>query len=190
MKLKPAAKKGKILLELGTKDSTLLKALPFALRRILVPVDFSDTARKAIQYAAPFAAAFDAEVTLVHVIQPFSVPVELGYIPPDLADTQQELMKSAREELGKICARELGTRSRYQVQVREGVPWQELVAAARETDTDLIILATHGRTGLKYALLGSVAERVVRHAPCPVLVVRDRERDFVTTTTHAAPVPV
>jgi nucleotide-binding universal stress UspA family protein len=179
MKVKAAPKKGKVLVELESRDEGLLKPLQFHLRRILVPMDFSDTARKALQYAVPFAAAFDADVVVVHVIQPYTVPAELGYMPPESMLSQRELMDAAREHLDKLCAREIGARARSQVQVREGVPWQEVVAAAGETNADLIILATHGRTGLKHALLGSVTERVVRHAPCPVLVVRERERDFV-----------
>jgi nucleotide-binding universal stress UspA family protein len=120
-------------------------------------------------------------VVLVHVMQPFSVPAELGYMPPDLPETQQALSKSAQDELNRLCSSELGVQVRSRTEVREGVAWHEVTSAALENDADLIILATHGRTGLKHVLLGSVAERVVRHAPCPVLVVRERERDFVTS---------
>jgi nucleotide-binding universal stress UspA family protein len=127
----------------------------------------------------PFATAFDAELLLVHVLQPCSLPAEIGYLPPELAVSHSESGNAAREQLDKLCVLEIGARAHSQVQVREGVPWQEIVAAARENDTDLIILATHGRTGLNRVLLGSVTERVVRHATCPVLVVRDQERDFV-----------
>ncbi len=181
MKLKPAHKEGKVLVELGPQDEALFKPLPFQVRRILVPMDFSETAKKALQYAVPFASAFNAELMVVHVMQPFSLPAELGYIPPEAAETQEELKQTAEEELGKLCAQEIGVRSQFQVQVREGVAWQEVVLAAGDCEADLIILATHGRTGLQHVLLGSVAERVVRHAPCPVLVVRERERDFIAT---------
>jgi len=187
MKVKAAPNKAKVLVELESKDQGLLKPLPFHLRRILVPVDFSDTSRKALLYAVPFATAFNAEVEVVHVVQPYTVPAEVGYMPPELTVSPQELANSAREELNKLCAREIGARARFQVQVREGVPWPEVIAAARETNADLIILATHGWTGLKHVFLGSVAERVVRHAPCPVLVVRERERDFVPTAAIPSP---
>ena len=70
MKIKPAPKKGKVIVELESKDEAMLKPLPIQLQRILVPVDFSDTARKALQYALPFATAFGAELVLVHVMQP------------------------------------------------------------------------------------------------------------------------
>ena len=189
MKIKPAPERGKVVVELETNEDGLLKSLPFELRRILVPVDFSDTARKALQYAVPFGTAFDAEVMLLHVIQPYSVPVELGFLPPEWVDSQQNFVTAAREELDKLCAREIGPRARSQAQVREGLPWQEIIAVAQETRADLIILATHGRTGLSHVLLGSVAERVIRHAPCPVLVVRNPERDFVAPATNSVAPP-
>jgi len=187
MKIKAAPKKGKVVVELESKDAGLLPPLPFKLQRILVPVDFSDTAKKALQYAVPFAKAFDAEVVLLNVMQSYSLPPEIGYVPPELVVSQRDFIASAREELDKWCAREIGGRARTQVLVREGVPWQEVVTVARETNTDLIVLATHGRTGLKHVLLGSVAERVARHAPCPVLVVRERERDFVPPQSPTKP---
>ena len=179
MKIKPAPQKGIVIVELESKDEAMLKPLPIRLQRILVPVDFSDTARKALQYALPFAAAFGAELLLVHVMQPYTLPPETGYLPPELAVSEQELVDSARGRLDKLRSAEIGTRARSQTQVRVGVPWYEIVSAAGDTNADLIIVSTHGRTGLKHALMGSVAERVVRHAPCPVLVVRERERDFI-----------
>jgi universal stress protein A len=185
MKIKPASHKGKVVVELGSREVGLLNPMPLQLRRILVPVDFSETAIKALKYAVAFATTFDAEIVLVHAAQTFSVPSEFGSMPPDLAATQQALLNSARAGLKRLGAAEIGARVRSQVQVREGVAWQEIVAAAHETNADLIILATHGYTGVKHALLGSVAERVVRLAPCPVLVVRERERDFVSTPPKA-----
>ncbi len=189
MKIKAGPERGSVVGEFKSPDEALPPQLPFQLGRILVPVDFSDTAKKALQYAVPFGTAFDAEVVLLHVMQPYSIPVEFGYLPPDWAETQQQFLDSAQDELAKLCAGEIGNRARTQVQVREGVPWQEIVAAAQETRTDLIILATHGRTGLSHVLLGSVAERVVRHAPCPVLVVRDAERDFLPPSANTDPPP-
>jgi universal stress protein A len=184
MKIKPSSQKGKVVVELESKDDKLLKSLPFQLRRILVPLDFSSTATKALQYALPFATAFNAELVLLHVTQTVSMPVEFGYVPPESAIGEQQLLESTRKALNDLCAREIGTRAHYQVQVREGVPWLEVAEAARELDADLIIVATHGWTGLKHVVLGSVAERVVRHAPCPVLVVREREREFISATPN------
>ena len=89
---------------------TMLKPLPIQLQRILVPVDFSDTARKALQYALPFATAFGAELVLVHVMQPYTLPPETGYLPPELAVSEQELVDSARGRLDKLRSAEIGTR--------------------------------------------------------------------------------
>ena len=179
MKIKSNLQKKKIIVELGSKDEGLLQPIPFQLQRILVPVDFSKTSEKAIQYAVPLAAAFAAEVMLVYVVQPYSLSAELGYIPPEMAISQQEIIAIAREELDKLCAKVIGQRVRSQVKVGVGAPWHEIAFVARETKADLIVISTHGHTGLKHVLLGSVAERVVRHAPCPVLVVREQERDFI-----------
>jgi len=165
--------------ESGSTEDVMGKPLPFALQRILVPVDFSTASKEALQYALTFSSAFGAEVVLVHVVQVFAVPPDLGYLAPELPMSQQDLIESAQVELRKLCDREMAPYGRWQVSVRAGVAWQEIVTAARESDADLIIIATQGHTGLKHVLLGSVAECVVRHAPCPVLVVRERERDFV-----------
>lgn len=183
MKIKPGTPKGKVVMELEPKDEGLLKGPPVQLRRILVPIDFSEVAKKALQYAVPFAAAFGAEIMLVHVVQPYVIASDNGYAPAELVVSQQELIAAAGAKLDRMCASDIGPRVRSRVLVRAGVPWQEIVAIADETNMDLIILATHGRTGLTHALLGSVTERVVRHAPCPVLVVRERERDFIPVST-------
>ena len=178
--------RSKVLVELDATDEAL--PLPFRLQRILVPLDFSDTARKALQYAVPLASAFAAELLLVHVLPPPTLPLEQGYVPPDLAVSPEELRSWARSELEKLAVSQIGTRARCQLRVCEGVAWNEIVTVARATETDLIVLATHGRTGLKHVLLGSVAERVTRHAPCPVLVVREQERDFVPGRAEVGPI--
>ena len=144
---------------------------------ILIPLDFSKPAGKALEYAKAFARQFDAKLVLVHVLEPMVVPAELGYgfVPPP----EETLPVDAiREKLAGVAA-ELGSDINVSTQVRIGRPWSEVVDAAKESATDLLIVATHGRTGLQHALLGSVAEKIIRHAPCPVLVVRNDERDFV-----------
>ena len=78
-----------------------------------------------------------------------------------------------------LATEEIGASAAWKIAVRPGRPATEIVEAARELAADLIVIATHGRTGLQHVLLGSVAENVVRHAPCPVLTVREHEREFV-----------
>ena len=180
MKIKPTSKKGRVSVELDRNDEALLAPpSPFQLKHILVPVDFSDTSKKALQYAVPFAAQFGASITLLHVIEPFALPAELGYVPPEVEQAGRTAMKASLENLAERCQQQLGIKCRSQASVRMGVPWHEITTAARASAADLIIIATRGRTGIQHVLVGSTAERVVRHAPCPVLVVREREREFV-----------
>lgn len=146
------------------------------LKHILVPTDFSETSGKALKYAQRFAEQFGAKVTLLHVIQPLIYPADFGY-PPTVLDTADETIRQRVQERLNLLASTAGVP--VEVHVREGQPYNEIAAAAREFEVDLIIIPTHGRTGLKHVLLGSTAERVVRHAPCPVLTVREREHDFV-----------
>jgi nucleotide-binding universal stress UspA family protein len=148
--------------------------LVFSLKNILVPIDFSDTSRKALQYAVPFAKQFEAKITLLHVVDLPMYPQEFGYL---LVDESQAL-DNQKKCLADLAGRTIPPELLAQTIVRRGVSWDTVVAVARETQADLIITTTHGYTGLKHVLMGSTAERIVRHAPCPVLVVREREHEF------------
>jgi universal stress protein A len=183
MKFKPTEKAGGLVVELQPQESRLpapeveeqARVLPaFKLKKILVPVDFSACSRKALEYAIPLAEQFGAELTLLHVL-PSSPPVpELG--PVDVVgidDATQEL-----EALQASVRTAVPSQSVLRI-VRTGDPQVEIIRVARQRGIDLIVLSTHGRTGLSRVLLGSTAEKVVRHAPCPVLVVRQQEHEFV-----------
>lgn len=140
---------------------------------ILCPVDFSDASREAMRTACRLARESGGTVALLHVVQlPASVfASELPMAVPPPADLEAE---AARElEPWRREAEALSGRG-VECRVQTGVPWDAIVAALRAGRHDLAVLGTHGRTGLKHALIGSVAEKVVRHAPCPVLVVRPR----------------
>ena len=189
MKIKPARKSGNVVVESGPADDLLIERserfgvatkTPFKLKNILVPIDFSPCSKKALQYAIPFARQFNATLTLVHVVQSNYFPggeFSGGY---DFARVEKELRESAGQQLARLVLEEVDEFVAVKTAVRGGPPVQEIVAAARELATDLILLSTHGRTGLKHVLVGSVAENVVRLAPCPVLVVREQEREFVS----------
>lgn len=155
-----------------------LAPVRFHIRQILVPVDFSEHSRKSLRYARPFAEQFGASLLLLHVIEPLAFPGEFGYAPIEPVNLDQQRMDNARQQLKKV-AEELAATVPVESVVRLGRAWKEIVDTARVKETDMLIISTHGYTGLKYALLGSVAEKIVRHAPCPVLVVRTDENDFV-----------
>lgn len=182
MKIKPTAKRGQVVVELGRQDDTLLKegaqaASPFRLKKILVPIDFSDCSKKALQYAVPFAKQFNAALTLLYVVQVNYYVGEVGAV--DMAALEKDMRSSGEKQLSRLAAEEVGPGVPCDTLVRSGRIVNEIVDAAKESGTDLILLSTHGHTGLKHILLGSVAENVVRHAPCPVLIVRPKEHEFL-----------
>ncbi len=137
--------------------------------RILAPTDFSDASRKALRYAARFAAQFGSRITLLHVIESSMSPDFTSF---PLAMDEEKVAEAARQRLLGLARAHLDERYLAAAVVRSGNPFHEIAEVARELGMDLIIMATHGYTGVKRALLGSTAERVVRYAQCPVLIVR------------------
>jgi universal stress protein A len=141
--------------------------------KILMPTDFSDRAAGAIRHARAIATKFGSEIRLLHVLPDMSVVLPEAVVPapvqpPDLA----ELQSNAVEGLKKVVQEfDLGGLN-VTFEARIGSPADEIVDAAKAWEADLVCLGTHGRTGLSHLLLGSVAERVVRTAPCPVLTCR------------------
>ena len=160
------------LLERGSSSAINLK-------RILVPVDFSPLSKKALLYAARLAQQFNAELNLFHVVEPEIPPAYDGYmiVPPAISNGSSaactEQMKALSTSVRNSAV------PRVNQIVRCGLASIEIVEAAKELDVDLIVIATHGYTGWKHFAIGSTAERVVRAAPCPVLVVREKEHEFI-----------
>jgi universal stress protein A len=176
MKIKPAHKRGGVVVELGPNEAQLPTETLFRLKRMLVPVDFSDCSKKALAYAVAFAKQFGAEILLAYVVQP-NIPVP--EMTPIQADTIiGEMRESGKSELEKLRV-SMTDDVKITTVVRVGHPAQEIVRAAAEADADIILLSTHGRTGLGRVFFGSVAEHVTRYAGCPVLTVREREHEFV-----------
>lgn len=148
--------------------------IPTPPKTILVPCDFSDCSRLALGYAAMVAKLSGGTLVLLHVIE----PVRPGLLIEATVSRQHQgrMRERAAHELAawvKRHASDVGVRRPL---VKSGKPWEVIVAVASKTAADLIVIGTHGYTGLKHTVLGSVAERVVRHAPCPVLTVRTRAK--------------
>ena len=149
------------------------------LKRILVPTDFSEPSAIALKYARAFAEAFGASLDVLHVMEdPFIyAPTSEGYVPP--SGMLEEMERNTRERLNKVLPEDARKELRAEVVLKKGSPFVEIVRYARENNVDLIVMGTHGRGPIAHMLMGSVAEKVVRKAPCPVLTVRHPEHEFV-----------
>jgi nucleotide-binding universal stress UspA family protein len=136
---------------------------------ILVAVDFSDYSRAALDYATFLAEGFGATLTLVHAVEPYVYPEDLsaGFKIEEVDARWMQKHKEKLEALRQTIKEGIPST----VVVTMGTAWNQIVEMAKSWNADLIVIGTHGRTGLKHALMGSTAERVVRHATCPVLVV-------------------
>ena len=149
------------------------------IRKILVPTDFSEESKKALRYGIELARASGAELLLVHVVEFMVYPSSLGMWPVILPAQDKELHERLGKALEDMRVKQVPAQISSRALLLDGRSFQQIVQVAQEQEVDLIVIATHGHTGLKHLVLGSTAERVVREAPCPVLVVRDVEREFV-----------
>jgi universal stress protein A len=160
----------------GYRENVVAPCQPITqLKNILVPLDFSERSLKSLQYAVAFAKQFGAKITLLHVISAPVYTVDFSYYPP----LRPEQLAGIEGQLEDLRTRKIPAELPVDIAVREGLVFDGILEMAREIRADLIIATTHGHTGLKHLMLGSVAENVVRRAPCPVLVVRELEHDFV-----------
>jgi universal stress protein A len=139
------------------------------IQSILVPVDFSDHSEAALRYATLLAESFGATLTLVHSVEPYVYPEDLsaGFT---LEEIDARWVRKQTEKLATL-GQTIKEGIPATVVVTMGTAWNRIVAAAKSWNADLIVMGTHGRTGLKHVLMGSTAERVVRHAACPVLIL-------------------
>ncbi|MFN3243960.1 MAG: universal stress protein [Planctomycetota bacterium] len=144
------------------------------LDRIICPTDFSPTSSKAVDYAATMADSFDAELVLLHVIPEMSYPLRSFGMSHSLEHIQEELHEKAKETLQERATEAVKALPKLRVRcvLRDGEAHEATMKCASEESADMIVMGTHGHTGLTHALLGSTAEKVVRLSKCPVLTVR------------------
>ena len=190
MKAKPGKHSDNVILEINPNDESMLTAAStsqFRVEKILVPTDFSTCSKKALQYAIPLAKLYGASIALLTVVPSMSYAAGglggIDYVPIEL-----DMRSEAERNLGALTADtklDIATAEKF---VQTGAPGNEIVSFAKSLPADLIVISTQGHTGLKHALLGSVAEYVVRHAPCPVLVVREKEHEFLANLQSRAEV--
>ena len=141
-------------------------------RRILCALDFSAPSEAALKVAEELAQRFGAELVVAHVVEPVLAPAAYGPLPTTVAQVRVEAESAARDRLGEIVS-EISARGVRATSVLESGPAADtLVEIVKARKIDLVVIATHGLTGIEHALLGSVAERVVRLCPCPVLTIK------------------
>jgi len=150
-------------------------------RRILWPTDFSDLSQHAARYACGFREVFKSELHVIHVIPPPLSPDVSVMISTEVPVnvSEPEVLEASKAALEKLVGEQFGSTEGVQFDAFYGNPWPSICDYAKQHDIDLIIVATHGRTGLSHVVIGSTAERIVQHAPCPVLTVKNPQRDFV-----------
>ena len=140
------------------------------IRRIVCPIDFSPTAQQALAYAAELARSCNAELVLLHVVPELNYPIRGFGMAQAFPHLREELHTRAKEHLAEVQKGLANVKST--LELSDGVPHDAILECAKVTKADMIVMGTHGNTGIKHALLGSSAERVVRLATCPVLTVR------------------
>lgn len=149
------------------------------IEKIVFPTDFSETSECAMRYAIDFAEKFDAELEIVHILFDESQVVAF-YLPQvTFQNLDNELEDAARKQFDDFVNKYPDlNKVKYTTKLLKGTPFLEIINEAREFDADMIVIGTHGRTGLEHVLFGSTAEKVVRKAPCPVFSVRLKDQEF------------
>jgi nucleotide-binding universal stress UspA family protein len=155
--------------------------MSIGIKKILCPTDFSENSEHALQYALTLATLSQAELRLFHVVEPITYPQSTQLFEPVLDEVElmmkmeaafqtqlEDQVSALKDEYPKITGK-----------LVRGNTFLEIIRVARDDDVDMIVMGTHGRTGLAHVLIGSVAEKVVREAPCPVLTVKHPEHEFV-----------
>ena len=148
------------------------------IKKVLVPVDFSDYSKNALSYAINFAMHFKADLHLIYVVEPVIYPPDFSMGQIAIPSIDLEMDKRAKDELKNLATKQIPSELKTNLIVKTGKPFIEIIETAAEIDADLIIIATHGHSGMEHILFGSTAEKVVRKAPCPVMTLREPLKGF------------
>ena len=149
------------------------------IKKVLVPIDFSDYSKNSLRYAVNFAKQFNAEIYLIYVLEPVIYPPDFSMGQIAIPSINAEWDERAREELENLAKTEIPEGINVKSILKNGKPFLEIIDTASEENIDLIIIATHGHSGVEHILFGSTAEKVVRKAPCPVLTLREPVKGFM-----------
>jgi nucleotide-binding universal stress UspA family protein len=150
------------------------------LKRILLPTDFSKYSQVALEYAAALADKFGAEIHLLHVTQNLAVFIpDMVNVMPPVGPSPEQMASAVKAAFDRLIQEQKLDRFKVVTESREGTPFYEIIQYGKDKAVDLIVMGTHGHSGLAHVLMGSVTEKVVRKAPCPVLTVRHPEHEFI-----------
>lgn len=150
-----------------------------SLKKILVPQDFSEYSVHALKYAVTFAELFKSELIVLHIVEPIVYPADFSFGQVSIPAMEEEIRKHSEEQLNELVQKEIPPGIKATPIIRVGKPFIEIVEVAKAENADLIVISSHGRTGMDHVLFGSTADKVVRKAPCPVLTIRPHEHEFV-----------
>ncbi len=168
MKLKPSKKNGQ-----SKEKKASSGEFAVSLKRILVPIDFSEPSKNALKYAARLAEEYKSELILVYVVEPVVYPADLGFGQATIPNIEPDLAKRGKAGLEQLVKDSVSKEITAQTMVRTGRPFVEILTTAKDEHADLIVIATHGHSGVEHLIFGSTAEKVVKRARCPVLMVRE-----------------
>ncbi|MFK7845545.1 MAG: universal stress protein [Rhodothermales bacterium] len=169
----------------AVREQTGFKSLEQHLNLITVPIDFSDHSRAALSYAKELAAEFDATLNLVHVVEEKVHPIFHAAGVFSVYDMHPEIEETVLAELKKMVETTKGPGVPIEYSILRGNPAAELVRWTEEKGGDLVVISTHGLAGIDHAILGSVTEKIIRRAPCPVIVVKYKEQKIIQDTTKS-----
>jgi nucleotide-binding universal stress UspA family protein len=147
-----------------------------SLKKILFPIDHSDCSKEALKYAVSFAMKDEAKLYLLHIIDIRSFNDSLVAMSQQIPD--EETLEQLRMKLLDCIPEDIRDDMDVEATVIQGIPFAEIISTAKEKEIDMIVIGSHGRTGISHMMLGSVSEKVVRKAPCPVLTVRQPGHEF------------
>jgi nucleotide-binding universal stress UspA family protein len=146
------------------------------IKRVLVPIDFSDYSKNSLKYAVKLVNSFKADLFLIYVVEPVIYPPDFSMGQIAIPSIDAEVDKRASEELNTLAKTEIPVDVKCKCIIKTGKPFLEIIETAKEENIDLIIIASHGHTGVEHILFGSTAEKVIRKARCPVLTFRDQAK--------------
>ncbi len=142
------------------------------IKKILLPTDLSSASISAFKYAKSLAEKYGATIYVLHVLENIPPVLAIHSLDLTLERLEKNMEENAKKQLEKVVKENLKTKNKVQTFIRKGIVDDEIVKFAEEKKVDLIVMGTHGRTGIELTILGSIAEKVVRKAKCPVLTVK------------------